>query len=125
MDFNHLPFQCACNTNKIISSYALGNYDFYDVEQIEEFITWTGAVEIASLLEKYDDAPYKSENFAILEFCCENYQNENGYIMRYLKTYHSPKEETNALQEPMEEEIAETGSSLDEKEEESDDQKEE
>src|SRR4051812_16656396 len=33
-------------------------------------------------------------------------------------------EKTNALQEPMEEEIAETGSSLDEKEEESDDQKE-
>ena len=35
------------------------------------------------------------------------------------------KEETNALQEPMEEEISETGSSLDEKEEESDDQEEE
>ena len=34
-------------------------------------------------------------------------------------------EETNALQEPMEEEIAETRSSLDEKEEESDDQEEE
>jgi hypothetical protein len=34
-------------------------------------------------------------------------------------------EETNALKEPMEEEIAETGSSLDKKEEESDDQEEE
>ena len=34
-------------------------------------------------------------------------------------------EETNALQEPMEEEIVETRSSLDEKEEESDEQKEE
>jgi hypothetical protein len=34
-------------------------------------------------------------------------------------------EETNALKEPMEEEIAETRSSLDEKEEESDDQEEE
>src|SRR4051794_30679736 len=34
-------------------------------------------------------------------------------------------EETNALQDPMEEEIAETESSLDEKEEESDGQKEE
>ena len=54
-----------------------------------------------------DDAPYKSENLAILKFCCENYQNENGCIMRYLKTYHSPKEETNPLQEPMEEEIVE------------------
>ena len=35
------------------------------------------------------------------------------------------EEETNAMQEPMEEEIAEIGSSLDEKEEESDEQKEE
>ena len=102
----------------------LGNYDFYDVEQTEEFITWKDAIEIASVLENYDDAPYKSENLAILKFCCENYHNENGYILRYLKTYHSPKEEINALQEPMEEEIAEIGSSLDEKEEESDDQKE-
>ena len=32
--------------------------------------------------------------------------------MIYLKTYHFPKEETNALQELMEEEIAETGSPL-------------
>ena len=54
MNFKHLPFQCSCNTNKIISSYALGNYDFYDVEknyfydveQIEEFIAWMGAIEI-------------------------------------------------------------------------------
>ena len=82
MGFKHLPFQCACNPIVTISSYIAGNYDYYNVEQIEEFITWKGAVEIASLLEKYDDAPHKSENFAILKFCCENYQNENGYIMR-------------------------------------------
>ena len=103
----------------------MGNYDYYKVGQIEEFIAWKGAIEIAFVLEKYDDAPYKSENLAILKFCSENYQNENGYIMRYLKTYHSPKEETNALQEPMEEKIAETGNSLDEKEEDRDDQEEE
>ena len=77
------------------------------------------------MLEKYDDVPYKSEIDAILEHCYINYQNENGYIMRFLETYSSQKEETNALQEPMEEEIAETGSPLDEKEEESDDQEEE
>ena len=34
------------------------------MEQTEEFIAWKGAIEIASVLEKYDDAPYKSENFA-------------------------------------------------------------
>ena len=55
MDFNHLTFQCACNTNQIISSYALGNYNFYDVEQIEEFIAWKGAFEIAYLLESIED----------------------------------------------------------------------
>ena len=51
MDFNHLPFQCACNANTIISSYALGNYDFYDVEQIEKFIAQMGAIEIDSLIK--------------------------------------------------------------------------
>ena len=94
------------------------------MEQIEEFIAWKGAIEIDSLLKNKNDAPYKSEVSAILKNFFDDYEN-NGYIMRYLKTYHSPKEEINALQEPMEEEIAETGSPLDEKEEESDDQKEE
>ena len=42
MDFDHLPFKCACNPNETISSYIEGNYDFYDVEQIEEFIAWMG-----------------------------------------------------------------------------------
>ena len=40
MDFKHLPFQCACNSNETIASYVKGNYDFYDVEQIEKFIAW-------------------------------------------------------------------------------------
>ena len=38
LNFEHLPFQCACNANETLSSYAKGNYDFYDVEPIEEFI---------------------------------------------------------------------------------------
>ena len=54
MDFKHLPFQCACNANETLSSYAKGNYDFYDVEQIEEFIAFKGAYEIASLLENIE-----------------------------------------------------------------------
>ena len=123
--YKHLRFQCEYNDNVTISSYVKGNYDFYDVEQIEEFIAWKGAFEIAYLLESIDDAPNKYEIYAILEYCFENYRDCNGYIIKYLNRFSPPKEETNALQEPMEEEIAETGSSLDEKEEESDDQKEE
>jgi hypothetical protein len=71
-----------------------------------------------------DDAPSKYEVYDILKFCFDNYKEENGYILKYLNRF-SPMEETNALKEPMEEEIAETGNSLDEKEEESDDQEEE
>ena len=51
MNFKHLPFQCACNSIVTIYSYIIGNYDFYDVEWIYEFITWKGAIEIASVLE--------------------------------------------------------------------------
>jgi hypothetical protein len=76
------------------------------------------------LLENTDDALYKYEVYDILTFCFDNYKEENGYILKYLNRC-SPTEETNALKEPMEEEIAETGSSLDKKEEESDDQVEE
>jgi hypothetical protein len=77
------------------------------------------------LLENTDDAPYKYEVYDILQFCFDNYKEENRYILKYINRCSPPMEETNALQDPMEEEIAETGSSLDEKEEESDDQEEE
>jgi hypothetical protein len=35
------------------------------VEQIEEFIAWKGAFELAYLLENTDDAPYKYEVYDI------------------------------------------------------------
>ena len=98
------------------------NYDFYDAEQIEEFVAFKGAYEITSFLENINDTPYKLESLAILQYCLENY-NDNYYIADYLERISPPKEETNVLQDPMEEEIAETESSLDEKEEKSDEQK--
>src|SRR4051812_27630616 len=122
--YKHLPFQREYNDNVTISSYVKGNYDFYDVQQIEEFIAFKGAFELASLLKNTDDAPYKYEVFEILKFCVDSYKQENGYILEYFNRRFPQMEETNALQEPMEEEIVETGNSLDEKEEESDEQKE-
>lgn len=71
-----------------------------------------------------DDDPYKSKSVAILNYCFENY-NANYYITDHLERISPPKEETNVFQDYMEEEIAETESSLDKKEEESDEQKEE
>ena len=49
----HLPFQCEFIDIEILASYANGVYDYYDIEQIEEFVAFKGAYEIASLLEKY------------------------------------------------------------------------
>ena len=49
---------------------------------------------------------------------------DNYYITEYVKKVSPPKGETDALQEPMEDKIAETEISLDEKEEESEGQKE-
>ena len=46
-------------------------------------------------------------------------------LLNILRVYLPPEEETNAMQEPMEEEIVGTGSSLDENEEGSDEQEEE
>ena len=79
MMFKHLPFQCACNDNEILASYAKGYYNFYEVEKVEKFVIFKGAYEIASLVTSIDDAPYKSENLAILQHCYDNYK-DNCYI---------------------------------------------
>ena len=73
MRHKHLAFQCEYNDDETLASYAKGNYDFYDAEQIEEFIAFKGAYEITSFLENIDDAPYKSESLTILKYCFENY----------------------------------------------------
>ena len=79
IDHKHLPFQCEFNENEILSSYAKGVYDYFDVEKIEEFVAFKGAYEIASLIENYYDIIQKSNNFAVLAYCFENYTS-NAYI---------------------------------------------
>src|SRR3954462_11907869 len=74
----HLPFQCEFNENEILSSYAKGVFDYFDVE-IEEFVAFKGAYEIPSLIEKYYYTIHKSKNFAVLPYCLENYTS-NAYI---------------------------------------------
>ena len=39
----HLPFSCKFNDNETLALYANGRYDYYDVEQIEEFVAFKGA----------------------------------------------------------------------------------
>ena len=49
----HLPYQCEF-IDGIVSSYAKCVYNYFDIEQIEEFVVFKGAHEVASLIEKYD-----------------------------------------------------------------------
>ena len=124
----HLPFSCKFNDNETLASYANGIYDYYDVEQIEEFIAVKGACEIESLFRKndaFDDDVYRPENLAILKYWYLNYE-YNSDIDAFIEKVSTIQEETNILQETMEEEIDDTVSSLDEKDdEESEEQKEE
>ena len=99
--------------NGIVSSYAKGVYNYYDVQQIEEFVAFKGAYEIASLIEKYHATLQKSEIFSILKYCYDNYEYNSG-INAFIEKVSAVQEETNILQESMEEEIDETVSSLDE-----------
>ena len=46
----HLPYLCEFNDNEILSSYGKGVYSYYDIEQIEEFVAFKGAYEVASLI---------------------------------------------------------------------------
>ena len=74
-----LPYLCEFNDNEILSSYGKGVYSYYDIEQIEEFVVFKGAHEVAPLIEKYDITLYKSENSDILNYCYENYAH-NAYV---------------------------------------------
>src|SRR4051812_18669101 len=94
IDRKHLPFQCEFNENEILSSYAKGVYDYFDVEKIEEFVVFKGAYEIASLIEKYYDTIHKSENFAVLSYCFENYTS-NSYIEDFKNKMFAALEEAN------------------------------
>src|SRR4051812_3169614 len=95
--YKHLPFQFEYNDNVTISSYVKGNYDFYDVEKIEEFIAFKGAFELASLLENTDDSPHEYEVNEILKFFFDNYKEENDYILEYFNRCFPQMEDTNAL----------------------------
>src|SRR3954467_14835057 len=94
VDRKHLPFQSEFNENEILSSYAKGVYDYFDVENIEEFVDFKGAYEIASLVEKYYDTIHKSENFAVLAYCFENYTS-NAYIEDFKNKMLAAREEAN------------------------------
>src|SRR4051812_28919014 len=96
IDRKHLPFQCGFNETEILSSYAKGVYDYFDVEKIEEFVAFKGAYEIASLIEKYYDTIHKSENFAVLAYFFENYVC-NDYIEDFKNKMFAAQEEANAF----------------------------
>jgi hypothetical protein len=66
MNAPHLPFSCKFNDHEILASYANGVYDYYDVEQIEEFVAFKGAFEIESLFEKYENLMIQSIGLKIL-----------------------------------------------------------
>ena len=70
-----------------MASYARGIYDYYDVEQIEEFVAFMGAYEIETMFKEYEnlyDAVYRPENLAILKYCYENYDTITK-LMRLLR----------------------------------------
>ena len=80
----HLPYLCEFNDNEILSSYAKGVYSYYDIKQIEEFVIFKGAHEVASLIEKYDFTLNKSENSVILKYCNENFAH-NVYVQEFIE----------------------------------------
>ena len=93
----HLPFSCKFNDNEPLASYANGIYDYYDVEQIEEFVAFKGAYEIESLFENFedfDDSVYRPENLAILKYCYANYE-FNSDIDAFIEKVSAVQEETN------------------------------
>src|SRR3954469_20354900 len=92
----HLPFSCEFNDNETLASYANGIYDYYEVEQIEEFVAFMGAYEIESLFktcENLDAVVYRSNFFAIVKYCYENYEYDDD-IDAFIEEVSAIHEET-------------------------------
>ena len=108
-------------------SYHCYNYAYLGAEQVEQFVLFMGASEIESFMAKNYETCIACKDLkdyvsSILDYCLENYSN-NPYIIDYKERLIHAQECTHNLQEPKKEEIAEPKGSLDEKEEESDEQK--
>src|ERR1041385_4368757 len=109
---------------KMISNIIIYIIIFQTIVKYSNTLRFVRGIINISKKRSNNDAPYKTESIAILNYCLENYD-VNYYITDHLERISPPKEETNVLQDCMKKEIDETESSLDEKEEESDEQKEE
>ena len=96
----HLPYLCEFNDNEILSSYAKGVCSYYGIEQIEEFVIFKGAHEVASLIEKYDFTLNKSENSVILQYCNENFAH-NVYVQEFIVRMTVALEENNDMHESI------------------------
>ena len=96
----HLPYLCEFNDNEILSSYEKGVHSYYDIEQIEEFVAFKVAYEVASLIEKYDITFHKSNFFAILKYCYENYAH-NAYVKEFIERMSAALEENNDMHESI------------------------
>ena len=68
----HLPLQCDYNDDETLASYDKRNYDFVNLEKIEEFVVFKGAYEIAGYIQN-DAPPCRTESYAILGYCLEYY----------------------------------------------------
>ena len=93
------PFHANSMIIKTLASYANGIYDYYDVEQIEEFVAFMGAYEIESVFKEYEnlyDAVYRPENLAILKYCYANYE-FNSDIDAFIEKVSVVQEENNIL----------------------------
>ena len=128
-DTKHLKFQCGFSKEVLIMNYHWNNYIDLGFEEVEQFVLFMGASEIESFMSKNYETCVACKNLtdfvsSILDYCIENFSN-NCYIIDYKQRLIDAQECIHNLQEPVEEEIAEPESSLDEKEEEREEQKEE
>src|SRR4051794_156708 len=118
-DTKHLKFQCGFSKEVLIANDHWNNHIHLAFEEVEQFVLFMGASEIGSFMsENYETCvachDLKDYVSSILDHCIENFSN-NCYIIDYKERLNCAQECIPHLQEPVEEEVAEPESSLDEK----------
>jgi hypothetical protein len=87
--YKHSYYQCKHNSDPIIASYWKTRLLCHDIKQVEKYITYIGAHELDSLINKKLETSQEARMMkwhldVILQICIDEFS-DNAYVIKYKK----------------------------------------
>ena len=102
----HFEFQCSFHEECVIASYHTGDYAYFGMEQVKEFVTFKASFELQTFIHENKSCPiankFEREIDFILEYCIDKFS-QNIYVVEYNEAL---QESSIALQEEHDENIS-------------------